>query len=105
MDEYLCLTLLANEQETEPEFKARLTAFWSRILRHHPELYEQVYAEAVEFESESGRIARRYMIETAAAEALVLELSQEQIAFLPIDPDDTYNKAEASSSDWFQIEH
>jgi|YNPBryunderm2012_1023409.scaffolds.fasta_scaffold06308_5 hypothetical protein len=105
MDEYLCLTLLADHNETEAAFKARLTRFWSRILRQFPDLYEMVYAEAVEFESESDRIARRYMIKADAAAPLTRELTEEQISFLPVDPDDTYSKAEASSSDWYQIEH
>src|SRR5437867_3986510 len=45
LDEYLCLTLLAQAGESETDFKARLSAFWTRMLRERRSEFEQVYAE------------------------------------------------------------
>lgn len=103
--QYLCLTILANPGESESAFRSRLTAFWTHMLRTHPEEYEQIYSEAVDFEEEQGRVARQYMIEPGVAELLLSELKAKGLECLPIDEDEEYSKAEASSSDWFQIEH
>jgi hypothetical protein len=102
---YLTLTILANPGESESAFRGRLTAFWTHMLRTHPDDYERVYSEAVEFEEERGRISRQYMIEPEVAGMLAGELNAKGFESLPIDEDDEYSKAEASSSDWFQIEH
>ena len=42
MDEYLCLTLVANPGETEPAFKTRLSEFWTGLCRGNPDLFAQV---------------------------------------------------------------
>ncbi len=105
MTEYLCLTLLANLGEAEAAFKARLTSFWTHMLRNKPDDYEKVYAEATRFASTDGRVSRQYMAEVDAMSVLIAELTASGIAFTAIDPDDVYSKYEASGSDWFQIEH
>ena len=105
MDEYLCLTLVARPGESEGEFKSRLVALWSDVLRTRPDDYEAVYAEARDFEREGGRVARRYMVAPAGLAAITGALAVHGLDHLPVDEDDTYSKAEASSSEWFQVEH
>ena len=105
MDEFLCLTVLAEPGETEAAFKARLVEFWTHMLRTRPDEYDLVYAEAKTFEMTGGSVSRQYMIRPEVAEPLERELSGRKLRFEPIDRDDTYNKAEASSSEWFQIPH
>jgi len=104
-DEYLCLALAANPGETEPAFKSRLVAFWSYFLRSRPDAYESVYSEATEFEQDKGLLVRRYMVHPDGLLTLLPDLAAHGIAFQPVDEDDHYSKAEASASDWFQIDH
>jgi hypothetical protein len=103
--EYICLTILAEPSESEAGFQARLAAFWTHMLRNKPDDYERVYAEATRFERTDGRLSRQYMVEAAAAGAVTAELAASGLAFEPVDADDTYTKYEATSPDWFQIEH
>lgn len=105
MDEFLCLTLLARPGEPEPTFKLRLTEFWTHMLRIRPDDYEGVYAEARAFDTEDGRTCRRYMVEIDAIDVVTAELQAKGMEFAEVDKDDAYNKAEASSSEWFQIPH
>lgn len=105
MDEYLCLTVVANPGESEAAFKARLTAFWTHMLRNKPDDYERVYAEAMKFGTAGGKATRQYLAEAGVADVLTGELTAHGIAFDPVDPDDVYSKYEATSPDWFQIEH
>lgn len=105
MSEYLCLTLLSKSGETEAAFKTRLTAFWTHMIRNRPDDYEKVYAEATRFGSESGRVSRQYMVEEDALRVLTAELAAGGVDLAPVDVTDTYSKYEASSPDWFQIEH
>jgi hypothetical protein len=105
MDEFVCLTMLSEPGETEAAFKLRIVSFWTHMLRNHPDEYEQVYAEARDFETHTGRVTRQYMVRPEIAELLQQTLTSQKIAAEPIDLDDTYNKAEASSSEWFQIPH
>lgn len=105
MDEYLCLTVLGRDGEDEPAFKARLTAFWTLLLRGQPDVYDGVYAEARAFGFERGRVARQYMVASGAAGAVAEALSAAGLDALPLDPDDVYTKYEASGSDWFQLAH
>jgi hypothetical protein len=103
--DYLCLTVLAHAGEAEPAFKARLTAFWSHLIRAAPDTYDAVFAEAKAFEAHAGRVSRAYMVEATAADALVAALQAAGIEALPLDPDDTYTKYEAGGSEWFQLAH
>ena len=105
MIEYVCLTLLAEPGETEAAFKSRLTALWSHMLKTTPDDYERIYSEAVDFEREGGTVARRYMIDPEVLGLLHPLLESMKIASLPVDADDLYSKAEASSNEWFQLEH
>lgn len=105
MDEFLCLTILAQRGESQAEFKSRLTAFWTHILRTLPDDYEKVYSEAKEFESEKGRMCRQYMVEPGVADVLAANLKEHSFEYVQWDQYDYYTKAEASSSDWFQIPH
>ena len=105
MDEYLCLTVLSRAGEGEAEFKARLSAFWTRMLREKPDDFEKVYAETVGFEPHAGQLARKYLIEAGVADVLVPELRAAGVDHLPIDPDDLYSKYEAAPPEWFWIEH
>lgn len=103
--EYLCLTVLAGPGEAEPAFKARLTTFWTHLLRTAPDTYDAVYAEAKAFETTDGRVSRAYMVEAGAAGAVLRALEATGLTAVPPDPDDTYTKYEASGSDWFQLAH
>jgi hypothetical protein len=105
MDDYLCLTLIGRPGEPEAAFKSRLTAFWTHMLRNRPDDYEKVYAEATAFEVHDGKVARRYMVEADGVAALEAELRGRGVDYLPPDAEDVYSKYEASSPDWFQIEH
>ena len=103
--EYLCLTLLAEVGETEAAFRSRLTALWSAMLKTLPAEYERIYSEAIAFDREGGAVARRYMIDPDVLGALRPLLACHGISHLPLDEDDLYSKAEASSNEWFQLEH
>ena len=103
--DYLCLTVVANAGEAEAAFKSRLTAFWTHLIRTLPDTYEAVFAEAKEFDATNGRVSRSYMVGADAADAVASALSANGLDALPLDPDDTYTKYEASSSEWFQIPH
>ena len=105
MDEFLCLTLLARPGEPEAAFKLRLVEFWTHMLRTRPDDYEGVYAEAKAFDVEDGRTCRQYMVGADAVAAVTAELAARGVEFAPVDEDDVYSKAEASSSEWFQIPH
>jgi hypothetical protein len=103
--DYLCLTLTANEGESETAFKSRLTAAWTHLLRTAPDAYEAVFAEAKEFDTTNGRVSRAYMVEAGAAEAVAKSLASQGVGVEALDPDDVYSKYEASGSEWFQIPH
>jgi hypothetical protein len=105
MTDYICLTLLADSGEAESGFKARLAAFWTHMLRNRPDKYEDVYAEATVFGSEDGRVSRQYMVRSTSIDAILSELTASRIAYSPVDPDETYSKYEASTPEWFQIDH
>jgi hypothetical protein len=105
VDEYLCLTLLANPGEPETAFKARLSELWSAVCRGQPDTFEKVYAETVAFEPHEGRVSRKYLIEAVAAEEIASLLRTAGMEYLPIDPDDLYSKYEAAPPEWFWIEH
>lgn len=105
MDEYLCMTLVGHPGESEAAFKARLTAFWTHLLRTRPTVYEQLYAEATAFDRTGASSAKRYMVAADAVAALLAELTAMGMEVLPVEEDEVYSKYEASGSEWFQIEH
>jgi hypothetical protein len=103
--EYICLTLVGEAEEEASAFQSRLAALWTQVLRQRPDLYEQVYAEAVAFTEHQGRVARQYMVAVEAVDALLVEVQRCGIAAAPVDRDDRYSRYEASGPEWFQIEH
>ncbi len=105
MDDFACVTLTGRPGESEAEFKGRLVAFWSHYLRTRPDDYEGVYAEATAFEAAGGVVRRQYMVGVAAVAPLVAELAARGVGCDPVDAADLYSKYEATSPDWFQIEH
>ena len=105
MDEYLCLTVQSRPGESRADFSARLSRFWTHILRMRPDDFEQVYAETTAFESDEGCLTRRYLLREAVVAALEGEMSVAGIDYQPIDRDEGYSKYEAVSPEWMQIEH
>lgn len=105
MDEYLCLTAWSRDGESESEFKARLSAFWTRMLREQEAIFEKVYAEKTEFEHKASRLGRTCLVEADAAERVADLARSSGLAVDPIDLDDVYSKYEATPPEWFWIEH
>ncbi len=103
-DEFLCVTVTANPDEPEAAFKSRLVAFWSHFLRTRPDDYEAVYSEATAFEVEQGVLVRKYMVKPSGIPVLIAELTAQGLAYQEVDDGDWYSKAEASASDWFQLD-
>jgi hypothetical protein len=105
VDEFLCLTLLARPGEGQTDFAARLSQFWTHLLRHRPDDYAKIYAESTAFDQSGGRLSRQYLVEEDVAEVLKGELRQAGLDHEPIDRDDRYSRYEAVPSEWMQIEH
>jgi len=105
MNELVCLTLLSHAGESEADFQGRLSTFWTHMLRNHEADYEQVYAEASKSEHRGEYVTRQYMLALDVAAKLTQQLAAGGIDHDPIDEDDIYNKYEATSPNWFQIEH
>lgn len=105
MEEYVCITVVANPGETEEEFSARLSLFWTHMLRSYKEDFEKVYAETSEFEETDGKLTRQYLAEPEVVDLVTREMTQAKVSHLPVDPDDTYSKYEAVAPEWMQIEH
>ena len=105
MTDYLCVTVVGKSGESESEFKGRLSEFWTHMLRNRPDDYERVYSESKEFDTHGDRPTRQYIAEAGVMRLLTAELTVAGLDFLPVDEDEIYSKYEASSSDWFQIEH
>lgn len=104
-DDYLMLTVKSRLGESEPDFKARLSDFWTRQLRNRPDDFEKVYAETVAFESAGGRLTRQYLIEASIAGVIEQELAAGGVDHDPLDRDDLYPKYEAAPPEWMWIEH
>ena len=105
MTNYVCVTLASKAGETEAAFQTRLYAFWTHVLRTKPDDYEKVYAEASRFENQNGCATRQYFVAADGINNFVALFLQQGIDFQPIDANDLYSKYEATSPDWFQIEH
>jgi hypothetical protein len=104
-DEYLCVTIVARAGEAEAAFKTRISEFWSGIVRGQPDLFERVYAETTAFETDHGRLTRKYLVEADAAEAVAAAMKSTGLDHQTLDPDDLYTKYEAAPPEWFWIEH
>lgn len=105
MDDLVCLTVVADVGETEAAFHKRLIVFWSHMLRQHEATYECVYAEATQFTTHEQRVARQYFVAVPGVAVVTQQLATAAFVTAPIDLDDTYSRYEATSPDWFQIEH
>ena len=105
MDEYVCITVLSNPSESQADFSARLSRFWTHMLRTRKPDFEKVYAETTAFAPTGDRLSRQYLAELTVIGVLKDEMRTAGVAFAPIDPDDLYSKYEAVSPEWMQIEH
>lgn len=105
MDEYVCITVLSTAGEPQAAFAARLSRFWTRMLRDRKPDFEKVYAETTEFEETDDRLSRQYLAATDVITVLESEMKVEGIEHHPIDPDEVYSKYEAVPPEWMQIEH
>jgi len=105
MEDYVCVTVRGTPGETEAGLKSRLTTFWTHMLRQKPDDYEKVYAEATAFEVSTGTVTREYMVQVDGVAVLLAELAAAGLGYDVPDEDETYSKYEATSPDWFQLEH
>ena len=105
MKEYQGIVVVGQENEPESRFSARLSEFWTVILRQHPEQFEGIYAEASEFDSNGNRPTRQYAVDPGVVDFLRELLSGAGIGLMPVDPDETFTRYEAVAPDWWQIEH
>ena len=105
MDEYLCVTVRSKPGEAEADFKARLSRFWTHMLRTRQDDFEKVYAETTEFEEEGGRLTRQYLVREDVLGVLERELAAAGVEHAAVDRGDVYTKYEAVPPEWMQIEH
>lgn len=105
MDEFVCIGLVSLPAEADADFAARLSRFWTQMLRQFPDSFAQVYAEATTTAHIGDCCTRAYLVEPGCVAWLLAELVRHGIGHLPINPDDTYTKYEAVAEEWMQIEH
>src|SRR5204863_211846 len=58
VEDYVCVTVRSHPGEPEAEFAARLSRFWTHMLRNRPDEFERVYAETTQFERPGDRLSR-----------------------------------------------
>src|SRR5437764_1754278 len=105
MSDYVFITVVSESSESEADFSARLSRFWTHMLRTRKPDFEKVYAEATAFEEQEGRLARQYLAEAEVVDVLELELRAAELDHEPIDRNEVYSKYEAVAPEWMQIEH
>src|SRR5436305_566715 len=105
MENYLCVTVQSQPGENRDEFKTRLSALWSKMLREDDERFEKVLAETVAFEQMNSRWTRQYLVEDLVIDEVERRLIEASVDFQPIDRDDKFSKYEAAPPEWMQIEH
>jgi hypothetical protein len=105
MDEYVCVTVLSRPSETEADFAARLSRFWTQLLRTRKNDFERVYAETTRFEDAGGRLARQYLMEVGVADLVEAEMKAAGLDHEPIDREELFSRYEAVPPEWMQIEH
>jgi hypothetical protein len=91
--------------ESEADFAARLSRFWTHMLRNFKADFEKVYAETTEFEEQDDRLGRQYLAETGVVDLLEKEFQKAGLDYEPIDREEVYSKYEAVPPEWMQIEH
>jgi hypothetical protein len=105
MDDYICITVLAQLGEAEGDFSARLSRLWTHMLRDRKQDFEKVYAETTEFDDHGGRLSRQYLAQIDVLDLLETEMNSAGIDFEPVARDEVYSKYEATPPEWMQIEH
>ncbi len=105
MHDYLCVTVVSQPGEGQGDFSARLSRFWTHMLRNYPDDFEKVYAETVQFEQDDDRLTRQYLVEATVVDLLEREMKAAGLEHEPIDRDDTFSKYEATPPEWMWIEH
>jgi hypothetical protein len=105
MDDYVCIMVLSEPGESQADFAARLSRFWTSMLRQRQADFEKVYAETTAFEDYDKRWGRQYLVEDAVVPVLEAEFAQAGIEHEPIDRDEVFSKYEAVPPEWMQIEH
>lgn len=105
MDDYVCVSVRSRPNEAEAEFAARLSRFWTHLLRDCPDEFARVYAETTRFDAHGDRLGRQYLAELGVADWIETELAAADLDHEPIDRDDLYSKYEAAPPEWMQIEH
>jgi hypothetical protein len=105
LEEYVCVTVLSAPAESELDFSARLSQFWTHMLRNYKTDFEKVYAEKTTFEHKGNRLARQYLVADAVLPLLEAQFAKDGVTYEPVDCDDTYSKYEAVAPEWMQIEH
>lgn len=104
-DEYVRIIVLSNPNEPAEVFSARLSQFWTHMLRQHQATFEKVYAETIDFDADGDRLSRQYLCEEDAVDLVAGALDASGIEHAPVDWDDRWTKYEAVPSEWMQIEH
>jgi hypothetical protein len=105
VDEYVCITVLSTPGEPRAAFAARLSRFWTRMLRDRKPDFAKVYAETTAFEETAGRLSRQYLATADVVNVLEAEMTADAIDHRPIDAGEVYSKCEAVPPEWMQIEH
>jgi hypothetical protein len=105
VEEFVCLTVRSRAGEAAADFAARLSRFWTHMLRNRQSDFENVYAETTAFEQDAGRLTRQYLVRECAVDVVVEELAAAGVDHAPVDRDDAYSKYEATPPHWMQIEH
>jgi hypothetical protein len=105
LDEFVCISVVSQPGESEAAFAARLSRFWTHLLRNFKSDFEKVYAETTEFEEHAGRLCRKYLAREEVVSLLEREMNAGGLDFEPIDRGEVYSKYEAVAPEWMQIEH
>jgi hypothetical protein len=105
LDEFVCITVRSNAGESAGDFSARLSHFWTHMLRTRQADFEKVYAETTRFEPADGRLTRRYAVEDSVVDVLLGEMARAGVEHESVDRDDVYSKYETVAPEWMQIEH
>jgi hypothetical protein len=105
VDEFVCITVRSAPGESEADFSARLSHFWTHMLRSRLADFEKVYAETTRFELMADRRTRRYAVEDSVVPILEAELTRARLEHDPVDREDVYSKYETVAPEWMQIEH
>lgn len=105
IDEFVRIVAISQSGESQESFSARLSEFWTHMLRDFKADFENVYAEKIEFELDQRRFQRDYLCREEVVALVLREMKSAQVDYLPVDTDDRWNKYEAVASEWMQIEH